>query len=126
MKSETHIKIKQSRQKYFQEIISMQVEEHKEKPQGDETQPQAEPQPEHELDLGRVLKDLIENLPAVSMPVIISREKRELISRGIGQRLSRISKWIASIGQWISEAVDRRTEKTRSRLYAYMLLLFDA
>ncbi len=130
MKSETQIKIKQSRQKYFQEIRSGKTEKNTETTNRDEIQNQQEPgaeqQPEPELDLGRVLKDLIENMPAITLPVIISRERLRKFHMVIGQGLGRLSKGVAKIGHGVTEVLDRRTEKIRSRLYSYMLILFDA
>ena len=130
MKSETQIKIIQNRQKYFQEIKSRKVEEIKEATQGDEIQsqpdPTTKPRPEPEFDLGHVLKDLIENLPAISMPAIVCKLKLRQFYKRIGHGMGWLSAGIARIGITVTEALDRRTEKIRSRLYTYMLLLFDA
>ena len=130
MKSETQIKIKQSRQKYFQEIRSRKTGENKDTTHTDEIRSQAdrttEPDPEPEFDLGHVLKDLIENLPSFSMPSIVSKEKLRPVYEGVGHGMARLSAGLAHIGHTVTDALDRRTEKFRSRLYSYMMLLFDA
>lgn len=128
MKSETLNKIKESRRKYFQEVISQQAEKEIKPVAKNFTRMDAEPkpEPEPELDLERVLRDLIENLPSISMPRIIDRQKVQHALLGIRKQWSKAANAVADKNRRFAHAIDQRTERVRSRFYSYMLVLFDS
>jgi len=128
MKSETLNKIKESRRKYFQEVMNQQAEREIKPVAKNFARLDAEPkpEPEPELDLERVLRDLIENLPSISMPRIIDRQKVQHAMLGARKRWSKAANAVAARKSRFGHAIDQRTEKVRSRFYTYMLVLFDS
>ena len=128
MKSETHIKIKESRRKYFQEVINQRTEENVKPLKKSCVRMNAEPQPEPEpqLDLERVLREMIENLPSVSMPRIMDRQKVQLARDHMRRQWGRATGAIAGQKNRLARAVDQRTEKVIDRFYSYMLVFFDS
>lgn len=140
MKSETRIKIKESRQKYFQEVQSKQTEKieakksnaevvsrvksplakktEKVSKQGSFTVPK--------VDLGLLHMQLKERVPSISMPSCVNRENAQLILEHVKRPAKKAAQNISSTRTKVSDAVNQRTEKAIDRFNSYMMVIFDA
>lgn len=117
MKSETQIRIIESRNRYFQELKKQICNE------SVVTNTKIEP-PAEVLQRPRESRKI--SLQFKSFPPIPFRTIRIEIQRGAGFVFSRSSNYVSSVLNSISDAVSKRTEKTRGRIFSFLVVLFDA
>ncbi len=148
MKSETRIKIKESRQKYFQEVVKQKtaqtVRMESKKIQGPDRSAET-PSPVSAapgLDLRRIRESarairprispaldmhrIKVRMPEVSMPGFLTLEHADHVMDQIRKPLTKAGKEISATRQRVSNAVNQRTETAISRFNDYMMVIFDA
>jgi hypothetical protein len=148
MKSETHIKIKESRRKYFQEVIQSRIQ--KEQPPealNKETETTIADIPADQFQ--RSLHDLSDTMqgaaalpmkiinafkwhewrgkiPVVALPSIVSREQAGFVLGQIRRPMSRAGREITATRHRVASTMNQRAEKAITRFNDYMMVIFDA
>lgn len=114
MKSETLIKISESRKKYFSEITQAQTEKKAILPM--EPERQSLPSKKQKIDTPSLWLQLAGEL----------NKGRKLVKRKVGAFAGKVWISIKQRSQVPLERLNRKAEKVRERFFSFLLVLFDA